>query len=81
MANISDIHSIIVAAGSPNLTAHTYTEVYGGSAGCTITINGVATTVAAGSNLKIWVRTVSGGSGCFLLGDKKDVFSGSPDVE
>ena len=79
MANISDIHSIIVAAGSAS-TAHTYTEIYGGNAGCTITVNGVSVTVGAGSSIKIWVRSVSGGSGCFLLGDKKDVFSGSPNV-
>lgn len=80
MANISDIHSIIVAAGNAS-TAHTYTEIYGGNAGCTITVNGVSVTVGAGSNVKIWVRSVSGGSGCFLLGDKKDVFLGSPNVE
>lgn len=81
MANISDIHSIVVAAESAILKAHTYTEIYGGNAGCSITINGTAMNVGAGSNVKIWIRTVSGGSGCFLLGDKKDVFSGSPDVE
>jgi hypothetical protein len=79
MANISDIHSIIVAAGNAS-TAHTYTEIYGGNAGCTITVNGVSVTVGTGSSIKIWVRSVSGGSGCFLLGDKKDVFSGSPNV-
>jgi hypothetical protein len=79
MANVNDIHSIIVAAGSPS-TAHTYTEVYGGGAGCTITINGLSVTMAAGSSIKIAVRTVSGGSGCFLLGEKNDVFLGSPNV-
>jgi hypothetical protein len=79
MANVNDIHSVIVAAGSPS-TAHTYTEIYGGNAGCSITVNGTAINVGAGSSIKIWVRTVSGGSGCFLLGDKKDVFSGSPNV-
>ena len=79
MANINDIHSIIVAAGSAS-TAHTYTEVYGGSGGCTIVINGVSVTMAAGTSIKIGVKTVSSGSGCFLLGEKKDVFSGSPNI-
>jgi hypothetical protein len=79
MANINDIHTVVVAAGSPS-TAHTYTEIYGGNAGCTITVNGTAITVGTGSSVKIAVRTVSGGSGCFLLGERKDVFSGSPNV-
>jgi hypothetical protein len=77
MANINDIHSVIVAAGSANLTAHTYSEIYGGSAGCTITVNGTSLSVGASSNVKVWIRTVSGGSGCFLLGEYKDVYSGS----
>lgn len=77
MANINDIHSIIVAAGSANLTAHTYSEIYGGSAGCTITVNGTAISVGPSSNVKVWIRTLSGGTGCFLLGENKDVYSGS----
>lgn len=80
MPNINDIHSIIVPAGSANLTAHTYTEIYGGSAGCTITVNGQSISVGAASNVKIWVRSVSGGSGCFLLGENKDVFLGSTNL-
>jgi hypothetical protein len=40
MPRISDIHSIIVPAENPNMSAHTYTEIYGGSAGCNIVING-----------------------------------------
>jgi hypothetical protein len=31
MPRISDIHSIIVPAENPNMSAHTYTEIYGGS--------------------------------------------------
>lgn len=80
MAKISDIHSIIVPAQSANLTAHTYTEVYGGTAGCNIVINGTTVEVASSSNLAIWVRTVSGGTGCWLMGDFKDVTQGSPTV-
>ena len=77
MARISDIHSIVVPAQNANLTAHTYTEIYGGTGGCTIAVNGVTINVAESSNIAIWVRTVSGGTGCYLLGEKQDVFQGS----
>lgn len=77
MANINDIHSIIVPAQSPNLTAHTYSEIYGGTGGCTIVVNGVTISVADSSSIKIWVRSVSGGTGCYLLGENQDVLQGS----
>ncbi len=77
MPRINDIHSIIVPAQTPNMTAHTYTEIYGGTPGCTINVNGVVISVAASSNIPIWVRSVSGGTGCYLLGENKDVFGGS----
>jgi hypothetical protein len=78
MTNINDVHSIIVPAQSPNLTAHTYNEIYGGSAGCTIVLNGVTVSVGAQSNLRVWVNSVSGGTGCYLLGEKQNVFQGLP---
>ena len=77
MANINDIHSIIVPAESPNLSAHTYTEIYGGTGGCTIVVNGITVQVANSSSIKLWVRSVSGGTGCYLLGENQDVFLGS----
>jgi hypothetical protein len=77
MANINDVNTIIVSATSANLSAHTYTQVYGGSAGCTATINGVSVSVGANSNLNIVVNSISGGSGCYLLGEKINVFQGS----
>ena len=77
MSRINDVHSIIVPAQSPNMTAHTYTEIYGGTSGCTIVVNGVTIDVANSSNIAINVRTVSGGTGCWLLGENKDVFLGS----
>ena len=77
MANINDIHSIIVPAESPNLSAHTYTEIYGGTGGCTIVVNGITVQVADSSSIKLWVRSVSGGTGCYLLGENQDVFLGS----
>ena len=80
MARINDIHSIIVPAQNANLSAHTYSEIYGGTAGCTINVNGVIIDVANSSNIALWVRTVSGGTGCWLLGENKDVYTGSPNV-
>ncbi len=78
MAKINDIHSIIVPVASANLTAHTYTEVYGGSAGCTIMLNDVpAIAIGPSSSIGIWVRTFSGGTGCFFMGEYKDVVLGS----
>ena len=80
MPRISDIHSIIVAAENANLTAHTYTEIYGGTPGCVVNINGTIIQVASSSNIPIWIRTISGGTGCYLLGENKNVFTGSPNL-
>jgi hypothetical protein len=77
MAKFNDISTIIVSATSANLSAHTYTEIYGGSAGCVAVINGVSVSVNAGSNLSVLVNSISGGSGCYLLGEKINVFQGS----
>lgn len=78
MANINDIHSIVVSANEPNFTAHTYSEIGGGLTGCTATINGVLVNVAAQSGFKLWIRSISGGAGCYLLGENQDVLQGSP---
>jgi hypothetical protein len=80
MPRITDVHSIIVSATTANISAHTYSEIYGGDGGCTITVNGVVLNVAASSNIPVWVRSVSGGAGCYLLGEMKDVYYGSPNV-
>lgn len=77
MAKINDIHSIIVPATAPVFSAHTYSEIYGGSAGCTVVLNGVNVNIGPSSNLSIWVRTISGGTGCFLLGENNNVLQGS----
>ncbi len=77
MAKINDIHSIIVPANAPVFSAHTYTEVYGGSAGCTAVINGTSVAIGATSNISIWIRTITGGAGCFLLGEENNVIQGS----
>jgi hypothetical protein len=77
MAKINDIHSIIVPAEAPVFTAHTYTEIYGGTAGCTLVVNGTTVNVASSSNISIWVRSISGGVGCYLLGENNNVIQGS----
>lgn len=77
MANITDIHSIIVPAQNANLSAHTYTEIYGGSIGCTLTLNGQSVSMGSSSNIKVWVRSISGGTGCYLMGENKNVYQGS----
>lgn len=68
MPLLNDIHSIIVPVDSANFTAHSYTEIYCGS-NATPTINGVSVTMAAGSSIKLKVFSVSGGTGCYLLGE------------
>lgn len=77
MARITDIHSIIVPAQNANLTAHTYTEIYGGTGGCTIAVNGTIINVAESSNIPVWINNVSGGTGCYLLGENQNVLQGS----
>jgi 3-oxoacyl-(acyl-carrier-protein) synthase len=80
MPRNNDVNSIIVPAQSPNLTAHTYTTIYGGSSGCTATINGVSVSVGAASSIDIAIRTISNGTGCYLLGENQNVYLGSPNL-
>ena len=82
MAKINDIHSIIVKAENANLTAHTYTEIYGGATGCTFSnLNGVAGVIMGGSSsIGVWVKSVSGGTGCYLLGENQNVLQGSTNL-
>lgn len=80
MPKFNNIYSIVVPAESPIFSAHTYSEIYGGASGCTATINGTSMTIGAASTVTILVRSISGGIGCYLLGDNNDVYNGSPDV-
>lgn len=77
MPKINDIHSIIVPAQSPVFSAHMYTEIYGGSTGCVANINGTVVNIGSQSSLNLWIREISGGTGCYLLGDKQDVYQGT----
>jgi hypothetical protein len=69
------IHSIIVPAENPNMSAHTHTEIYGGSAGCNIVINGV--TVSIGQSTNVAVQEVLWWNWMLPLGENKDVFNGT----
>ena len=79
MAKINDVHSIIVPAETPDLSTHIYYEIYGGAAGCTATVNGILVNIGSSSNISIKVNSISGGTGCYLLGEKRDVFAGGGD--
>ena len=76
MAKINDIHSIVVPAQSANLTAHTYTELYGSSTGCTAVVNGTTVVMGGSSSINVWVNSISGGIGCYLLGENQNVLQG-----
>jgi len=80
MPKFNSIYTIVVPAQSPVFSAHTYSEVYGGSTGCSAIINGASMTIGASSTVSLLVRSISGGTGCFLLGDNNDVYQGSTDV-
>ena len=80
MALINDVHSVIVPANAPIFSAHSYTEIYGGNSGCTIVVNGVSVDIGGASSITMTVRSVSGGTGCYLLGVNKDVYLGSTNL-
>lgn len=79
MPLLNDCHSIIVAATSPNFTAHSYTEVYAG-ADSTPVINGVSVTMAGGSSIHIKVKSITNGTGCYLLGENLNYLTDNPNI-
>jgi len=80
MAKINEVHSVCVPCSEANFTAHTYTEIYGGQNGCNAIVNGRLLQMGGSSSLFLAVKSVSGGTGCFLLGVEKDVVNGSPNL-
>ena len=74
MSIYNQIFSIIVPAANANFSAHTYSQIYA-SAAATPTVNGQAISMAAGSILNISIRSISGGTNCFLLGDNLNLSS------
>lgn len=77
MPLLNDIHSIIVSAGSANFSAHSYTEIYAGSASTPV-VNGVSVSMAAGSSIKLKITSISSGTGCYLLGEKINNWTDGP---
>jgi hypothetical protein len=80
MPRNNDVYSVIVPAQTPNFTAHTYSTIYGGASGCTAVLNGISVSVGAASSFDLTIRSISATTGCFLLGDNKDVYLGSPNL-
>lgn len=76
MPLLNDIHSIIVPSGSANFSAHTYTEIYASQA-TSANINDISVSFGASSNIKIKVRSISGGTGLYLLGENINFAIGS----
>ncbi len=79
MPLLNDIHSIIVPISGASFTAHSYTEIYAG-AGATPVVNGIPITMSAGSSIKLKVFSATGGTGCYLLGEKINVLAQDPNI-
>jgi hypothetical protein len=77
MPLVNDVHSVIVLGTSPNFSAHSYTEVYA-SANAAPVINGVSVTMIGGTSIKIVVRSISNGTGTYLLGENINTVLGTP---
>ena len=71
---------IVDKAETPNFDLNKYGAIYGGSAGCSVTLNKTDLEIAPGSIVVLNVKTISGGSGCYLLGVRLDVVLGSTSV-
>lgn len=65
----NQIYSFIHPAASANTSAFTYSQIYAASA-VTVTINGIAVSMAAGTTLDMSVNTISATNGVYVLGEK-----------
>ena len=77
MPKINDIHSYTVPAETADLTGYTYTEIIGGLNGCQMYVNGVFLDVSPQSNIHIMINSLSANTGCWVAGEKKNVYLGS----
>ena len=78
MSSFHGYFPIIHSASTANLTGFTYLKVYGGVSGGTATLNGTSVNIAAGSEIDLVVKSISGVSGdIYLLGMPKNVLVGS----
>jgi hypothetical protein len=69
------IPNIIVEASNADFNNHAYFYVYAGVT-TSVTINGVAVTMNAGSGIDIIVKNISSTSGVYLTGTNKSVITG-----
>lgn len=82
MPILNDVHSIVfpaTSAATASFSAYTFTEIYAGAA-ATPVINGVSVTMAAGSSIKLVIKSVTNGTGCFLLGEKVNTLAQDPNI-
>lgn len=76
MPTTNGLNQFLVPAQDGFLYQLFYNKVYGGNTGCTIVINGTTVQMGATSSIDILVETISGGTGCFLSGDRPYVYGG-----
>jgi surface protein len=77
MSTINGLNQFLVPAQDGFLYQLFYNTVYGGNTGCTININGTDVQMGPKSSINILVRSVSGGTGCFLGGDRPYIYGDS----
>jgi hypothetical protein len=71
------IMDVIHAAADADTSKFTYEEVYA-SAAATPTINGTVVSMAAGSKLRLRVKTITATANVFVLGYNLNIATGSP---
>lgn len=80
MPRIENIHSFIVPAETADLTNYSFNEIIGGLNGCQMYVNGVFLDVSPQSNIPLWINSISATTGCWVGGEKKNVYQGSSTV-
>jgi hypothetical protein len=75
MALNNKINDFVIPAESSSSYNLIYYGVYGGNTGCDININGVNVNMGSGSTIDILIKSVSGGTGCYLYGTYPDVLT------
>ncbi len=73
----NNINNFIVPAQDAYLYQLVYNQVYGGLTGCTVNINGTTVRMGPNSTIDIIVKSISGGTGCSVSGDRPYVFGDS----
>lgn len=68
-------YGIIHAAADADLNNYRYFKVYAG-ADATPTINGTAVTMGAGSDIDIYIRSISATANVYVIGEPKNAVDG-----